>query len=141
MTPKMIDIITADACRFFDLDDEYIFELKVDYGVNYLHKRFAHDPQLAEALKSNAKFWTWWRELWAERDRALLSMCVKQSFIIVYRHPIGKSTKLRNGDYVENIAVTHIALADACYFYTTYHTPERIPFYPNYVLINECLRK
>lgn len=141
MSPRMIDIITADACKIFDLEEEYLFELKVDNGINYLSKRFEHDPQLAEALKSNAKFWTWWRELWAERDRKLLTMCVRNSFAIIYRHPIGKSIKLRNGDFIENTALTHIAISDACYFYTKYHTPDQIQFYPNYVLINECLRK
>ena len=135
----MIDIITADAVKLFVLDEVELFNLKVDVGLAYLRKRFETQPHVADALKDHPKFWLWWRELWAERDRKLLSTCEHREFFVAYLHPTGKVMTLPGGDSYQPKGYTYIPVSDVWEFYTKYNKPERIQFYPNDVLINECL--
>jgi len=139
MHSKMIDIITEDVQQLFRLRAEDLFDLKVDYGLAYLDRHFAHDPATASAMKKHPKFWLWWRELWAERDRKLMTMCEAKTYWVKYLYPIGKEIKLDNGDSFQHKGIETIYWSETWNFYRRYHSPSRIEFYPNMVLINECL--
>lgn len=139
MQTKMIDIITADVERVLRLRAEDLFDLKLEYGIAYLHRRFELDTDIATALQNHPKFWLWWRELWAERDRKLLAMCEPHEFYLRYVYPVGKEVTLESGDSFQHKGVTGIMWDEVWDFYSKYHRPEKIPFYPNYVLVSECL--
>jgi hypothetical protein len=145
MERKVIEVIERDVCKFFNIDEESLFMLKVEHGVEYLGRRFSLDPDMAEKLKAHPHFWAWWTELWAERDKQLLSKCERATSLffgpqIIYTFPVGKEIKLANGDSFTQTETRRIPMGETWDFYKKYHGPERVKFYPNYVLINECLK-
>lgn len=139
MNEAMVKIITADISNLINIEEESLFELKVDYGVAFLEKRFPQNKDIVDALKAHAQFWKWWTELWAERDRKLLSMCTRRQYHIAYTFPIGREIKLAGGDSYVPTETMHITYSDVWDFYCKYHRPERVEFFPNLVLINTCL--
>ena len=141
MTPQLIDVITNDTQERFALDTEELFFLKADYGKQYLDTRFEYEPQIAKALLKAPSFWLWWRELWAERDRKLLNSCVRYPWGIRYTYPVGKTIELANGDSYTPTQSTVIEHDEVWKFYTTYHHWRKIQFYPNYQLINACVKE
>lgn len=139
MEARMIDVITNDTIRFFKLDEEQLFDLKIDYATCYLEERFASDPHIVDALLKHPAFWLWWRELWAERDRNLLQRCAFRSHGILYTFPIGKYVELANGDGYQPTETVIVYNDDVFKFYKTYHWWKKIQLYPNYQLIHTCL--
>src|SRR5688572_25301066 len=98
MEAKLIDVITNDTIRLYGLNEEALFFLKTDYAKLYLQERFAQDPHIVDALLKHPAFWTWWRELWADRDRNLLKRSAFREYGFTYTYPIGKFVELPNGD-------------------------------------------
>ncbi|MFD0997711.1 hypothetical protein ACFQ21_00265 [Ohtaekwangia kribbensis] len=117
----------------FNITEEELFFLRLDNGIAYLNKRFEYQPDIVEALKNHSKFWKWWNDLWTERDKNMLENCERRMDGIVLtvkeRQPIGICV----------IDQKWIDLKDSFEFYSKYHKPERIKFYPNHVLIDECV--
>lgn len=143
MRAKLIDIITQDASKLFRLNEEDLFNLKVDYGLRYLEERFEHDPNIGKMLSSHTNFWTWWREMWAWRDKQLLKNCERKVWGIAYAHyPVLKHTtqvfRLKDRNFKQ---VMPIMERDTWNFYQDFHRPDKITYYPNYVLINSCIKK
>lgn len=133
MHTKMIDIITADACRRFNLDADEVFTLKVEYGLKFIDDRFQDTPEVAEALKGTVEFWNWWRERWAHRDRELMSRCEDKFFGFNY-------TYLMNG-YVgtQRMQETKRIYHDEVWeFYTDFHYWRKVQYYPNTELVSKC---
>jgi hypothetical protein len=140
MSPMMIDIITKDVRALFKLDEEELFFLKAEYGKNYLDIRFENEPKIAESLLKAPAFWAWWCELWAERDRKLIQSCKPSLYgNLRYTFPIGKTVQLANGDSYTPTDST--VIEDVWEFYKSYHHWRKIQYYPNYQLINACLKE
>jgi hypothetical protein len=133
MHPKIIDIVTADVSRLFDLDEAALFNLKLEYGLRYLDDRFANDPHLKKALSSHAEFWLWWRQLWAERDRELLKRCSAKSY------GIELVTESDYSSYGGKMAMVKPILHSQVWeFYEDFNYWSRVKLYPNNVLISAC---
>jgi hypothetical protein len=113
MNTRLIDIVTEDVQKLFGFSETDLFNLKVDVGLQYLEQRFEHDPNIGKLLSTHPAFWLWWRERWAERDREII------------RKVSGKPVPRANS-FLWN-------------WYARHHSAENISFYPNYVLINQCL--
>lgn len=127
MHAKLIDIITEDVIRLFELDRDALYNLRLEYGLQYLDIRFEHDPAIGKAMSTYANFWNWWVELWAQRDRELMKYCKEQPWGISYRR------------YLPEYTVKVIRMADRWQWYQQYHKPERIKFYPNQLLVSSCM--
>lgn len=136
MLTKEIDTITEDVEKLFRFNTADLFFLKVDTGKKYLEERVP-DAEIRGALEHHPKFWHWWNELWAERDRRLLSLCVEVAGVIWFRAPVASLHPTK----AQCSVVTPIPKSDQWDFYKKYHRPQNIKFYPNLVLINECMGK
>ena len=133
MHTKIIDIITSDACRFFNLDEDAVFHLKIEYGIKYLENRFSDDPDMCDALKHHAAFWLWWRQLWAERDRQLMKRCEHKYYGFNYSFPLNS--------YRGNVPMqeTRRVFTDETWdFYEEFHYWHKVKLYPNEVMIKCC---
>jgi hypothetical protein len=130
----------------FNITEEELFFLRLDNGIAYLNKRFEHQPDIVEALKNHSKFWKWWNDLWAERDKNMLENCQKRdNGILLTIKQVRKNAEVIIGGKslgmgtVSSTKQQLIDIDDAFEFYSKYHRPERIKFYPNHVLIDECV--
>lgn len=141
MEKRMVEVITRDIAELFSFTEEELFFLKAEHGAAYLNAKFTTDQSdITDALKRNPQFWAWWAQMWAERDRLLLSRCERRPMLIKYTFPIGKERKVGlNDSYIPSETI-HISIEDTWEFYKKYHSPGRIKYYPNYVLIRECIK-
>lgn len=133
MHPKLIEIVTEDVSKLFRLESQWLFELKLEYGMKYIEERYKHEPHIAEGLRNSPLFWHWWRELWAKRDRQLMKACERKAYGVIYTYYqngyIGScGTRQRN--------VFHEELQE---LYEDYHYWTRVVFYPNPVMIEACI--
>lgn len=140
MHKRIIDIITKDVSNLLRLDEDDLFDLKVTVGLQYLELYFEHDPNIGKMLSTHAKFWLWWCELWAQRDRELLKLCERKAWGIAYRYKL-KEVVLKDGNKFTPIQIVPILARDVWSFYTNHHNAARIKFYPNYVLISACMKE
>jgi hypothetical protein len=142
MSNKRIDETRDLVVRLFGFEVDQLTELVIDNGLAYLDIHYPTDNDIRSALSKHPKFWTWFRELWAERDRKILACCHRCSGHIRYEYPItAQRASPIGGGYEHNqvLVSTPIPLCEAWDFYTKYHKPARIEYFPNYVLIDECL--
>ncbi len=121
MDTRLIDTITSDTVKFFDLNAEAVFTLKVEYGCSYLESAFKDDPELIDALRAHPAFWMWWRELWAERDRELMIKTKKGNFGFAY---------------LPGMTIRVIFQKHMWTFYEDYHDWRNVKQYPNTVMMN-----
>jgi len=139
MEAKMIDVITNDTIKFFRLDEQDLFYLKIDFATSYLQERFGSDRHIVAALLKHPAFWMWWNELWAERDRNIITRSRFRPHGVIYTYPIGKYVELPNGDGYQPSETDIIPFADVWTFYERAHSWKRIQLYPNYQLIHTCM--
>lgn len=141
MTIEQIEDITREAIKVFNLNEDAVFNMKVDNGLRYLDERFANDHLVRDPLKSHAEFWLWWRDLWAQRDLKLIGMCEPKLYGFRYTFPIGKPIKTAKGEVftpTDSISVLNHEVWD---LYKSFHHPRNVNFYPNHILIQSCLEK
>lgn len=133
MHAKIIDIIEGDVIRFLNLDEQAVFDLKIEYGLKYLNNRFGDDPEMEAALKSHAAFWLWWRELWAERDRAILKRTERKTYGFNYTYNLNA----RMGTFPLT-ETKRVFFDDVWEFYEDFHYWSKVKLYPNEVMIKCC---
>lgn len=73
MKQQIIDIIETEVAEKLRLDKADVMWLKIEYGVEFLHNYLEAGDPLIEQLKQSKAFWNWWRAVWANRDKYLMS--------------------------------------------------------------------
>ena len=63
---------TASIQQLTGLSDEDLFFMKVDTGVKFLELQCRNDAYGIQQMKDNAFFWSWWINLWHQRDDAFV---------------------------------------------------------------------
>jgi hypothetical protein len=140
MNAEKINLISKEVAKFFDLDDTALFNLKVDNGLKYLEQHFSQDPELVNPLRDHPDFWLWWRELWAQRDSRLIAMCERKFYGYLYTFPIGKEVVLPGGKSYTPTDSTRVFNDNVWDFYKAFHHPRNVKFYPNHILISNCMQ-
>jgi hypothetical protein len=131
MHNKLIEIITKDAQSFFGINEAEMFELKMDYGDRYIKERYQEEPEIATALRHSSKFWEWWIQLWARRDRDLLRRTRRTVYGLVH-------TYVDLNGHECNMPVRSNSIA---VFYRASHFWGKVQFYPNQVMIEACVQE
>jgi len=129
MHPKIINVIERDVCELLRLDADAVFNLKVEYAVAYLEGRF--ESHIVKELMNNSRFWMWWRELWAQRDRNFMKE------VTVKRWGLSYTYSLNWRDFPDYTETKNILYKGAWDFYKEFHNWKGIKYYPNQVLMNE----
>ena len=130
MTTEALDQITKEVTEFFGLNPEELYWFKIENGLKYLNHHFGNDLELEDGLKGHQEFWRWWRELWADRDKELLSRTERKVYGFNYAKPLD-----RNKNYTDTKRVLH---AHAWEFYQEFHYWRSIQFRPTFLLISQC---
>jgi len=134
MHPKLIQVITKDVCDFFNLDECAVFDLKIEYGLKYLANRYQQEPEIMNALKNHSQFWSWWTELWAERDKLIMKRSEKKAYGFNYSYPLNRM--LGSQPLME----TRKVFTDETWeFYEDMHYWIKVKLYPNPVLVSACI--
>jgi hypothetical protein len=140
MHTKLIEIITQDVTRLFQLNGEDLFDLKLEYGMKYIDDRYPatecwREPNdIAQALKNSPIFWNWWLQLWATRDRHLMKHCEAKQYGVSYSFQ--SNCVKGNATLMVSRKLIHDDLWD---FYQDFHYWRKVQFYPNEVLISQCM--
>lgn len=131
MHPKLIEIITKDAQQLFGINEAEMFELKMLYGSRYISDRYKDEPEVAAALRHSSKFWDWWLQLWARRDRDIMKSTVRTSWGL--RHTY---LDLNGDECIMKVNNNSLGV-----FYKASHFWKKVQFYPNPVMIESCIQE
>ena len=90
---------------WFDLDDEQLADLILDYGMKYARGRYSlYTPERGESYIETPAFWQWWHREWNNKDDVILQIIEKKEERFKYKC---------SEDYV----------TDVWAFYRAFHNP------------------
>ena len=117
-TKQEIETLTLGICERLDLSLMQVMDVQVDLAQEHLagliRAGHLHSPEDATLLATLPEFWAWWRQQWANQDRAILARISKLDLLEWNTRGVDLAEVYR--DYCQHLA-----------------TPER---YPNDVLMD-----
>ena len=70
-----IEQMDAQICELLGLDQERLFWLKLEDGINYLNEWIGEDlPAQKEDMQRLPEFWDWWKQVWYIYDQNFMSL-------------------------------------------------------------------
>lgn len=135
MNPKVVSIIESDMCDLFRITPKEMFDLKLEYGINYLENKYNETPDLRNALAHSQAFWTWFRMIWANTDRRLLNNIKVTKWGISYSMPHKQSGEVWT-------LSKRFTWKEVMELYRFYHKIDVYSaFRPNSIIINKALQE
>ncbi len=105
-TKAQIETLTLAICERLELSLMQVMDVQVDLAqehlANLLVSGHLGGPEDAQLLATLPEFWAWWRQRWANQDRALLARISRLD--VLEWHSRGVDTQQVYRDYCQHLA-------------------------------------